>query len=86
MRPLRKPATHLGILNDQVAWGKDESNKRGREEHLDDGNVSIVAAEDLGEWIRVKDAKTFRGAWKARNILAKREDVEDAHAGFKAGR
>ena len=38
---------------------EDEGDERSREEHLDDANVSVIAAEDAGEGICVEDAKTF---------------------------
>jgi hypothetical protein len=41
---------------------QDQSDKRGREEHFDDGDIAIVAAEDLGEGVGMIDSKAFRGA------------------------
>lgn len=47
----------LCVLDDEVAWREDEGDKGGREEHLDDGNVAIVGAEDLGEGIGMVDSE-----------------------------
>lgn len=46
--------------------GEDKGNKRCREEHLDDGDITIVAAENSREGIGVVDAEAFGGAWSAR--------------------
>lgn len=41
---------------------QDQGDKRGGEEHFDDGDIAIVAAEYLGEGIGMIDSKAFRGA------------------------
>ena len=52
-----------------MSWGQDEGDKGCREEHLDDGDVAIIAAEDLGEGIGVIDAETLGGAFSVRAAL-----------------
>lgn len=49
----------LRVLYDQVPRREDEGDERGREEHLDDANVAVIAAEDAGEGIGVKDAEAL---------------------------
>ena len=44
-----------------MSWGQDQGDKGGREEHLDDCDVAIVAAEDSRKWICMVDAEAFRG-------------------------
>lgn len=41
--------------------GEDQGDEGGGKEHFDDGDIAIVAAEDLGEGIGMIDAETFRG-------------------------
>lgn len=41
---------------------QDQSDERGGEEHFDDGDISVVAAEDLGERVCMVDSEAFRGA------------------------
>lgn len=54
-----------------MARGQDKSDKGGREEHLNDRDVAIVAAEDLGEGIGVVDAEAFRGTcWSGDGLAA----------------
>ncbi len=49
-----------------MARGEDEGDEGGGEEHLDDGNVTIFAAEDLGEGVGVVDAEALGCAWSCR--------------------
>jgi hypothetical protein len=45
-----------------MSRGQDQSDKRGGEEHLDDGDIPIIAAEDLGEGVGMIDSKSFGSA------------------------
>lgn len=56
--------TYLCVLYYQVTWGEDEGDERGGEEHLDNGDVAVIAAEYSGEGIGVIDAKALGGACK----------------------
>jgi hypothetical protein len=64
----RRPETgafpHLGILYNEPAGREDEGDQGGREEHLDNGDISVVAAEDLGEGVAVVYSKALGGAWR----------------------
>lgn len=42
---------HLCVLDDQMPRRQDQGDQGCGEQHLDDGNIAIVAAEDLGEGI-----------------------------------
>ncbi len=53
----------LCVLDDQVAGRKNEGNEGGGEEHLDDGDVAIVAAKYLGKRVGVVDAEALRRAF-----------------------
>lgn len=55
----KEEAKDLCILDDEMAGGENESNEGGREEHLNDRDIAIVAAEDLGEGIGVVNAEAF---------------------------
>lgn len=46
-----------------MARGEDEGDEGSREEHLDDGDVAIIAAKYLGERVGVVDAETLGGAY-----------------------
>lgn len=38
---------------------EDEGDEGGGEEHLDDGNVAVIATEYLGKWVGMVDAKAL---------------------------
>lgn len=65
--PPRLP--YLCILDYKMSRGEDESDQRGGEEHLDDGNIPVITAKDLGERVGVVDAEALGGAWRARRGL-----------------
>lgn len=44
---------------------QDKCDEGCREQHLDDGNVTIIAAEDSRKWICVVDTKAFGSAYRA---------------------
>lgn len=44
--------------------GKNECYQGRGKEHLDNGNVSLIAAKYLGEWVGVVDSKALRGSLK----------------------
>jgi hypothetical protein len=44
---------------------QDKSDEGCREQHLDDGNVTIITAEDSRERICVVDTKAFGCAYRA---------------------
>ena len=48
---------YLGVLYYQMARGQDQGDEGGGEEHLDDGDVPVIAAEYLGEGVGVVDAE-----------------------------
>jgi len=45
-----------------MSRGQDESNEGSREEHLDNGDITVIAAEDLGEGLGMVDTKALGGA------------------------
>lgn len=45
-----------------MAGRKNQGDQRGREQHFDNRNVSVIAAEYPGERVRVIDAEAFGGA------------------------
>lgn len=53
---------YLCILDDKVSRGIDQSHQRGREQHLDNGDIAIVTRKDLGERIRMVDPEASRRA------------------------
>lgn len=53
---------HFGVLYYQVAGRADDGDQRSGEEHLDEGDISFVAVEDLGEGVGVVDAEALAGA------------------------
>lgn len=58
----RKGPKHLGVLDDEMSGRQDQSDQGGGEEHLDDGDIAVVATEDLGEGVGMVDSEAFRGA------------------------
>lgn len=42
-----------------MSGGEDEGDKGGGEKHLDDGDVTVITAEYLGEGVGVVDAEAF---------------------------
>ena len=60
-----------------MSRGEDECNEGGGEEHLDNSDVAIVAAEYPGEGIGVVDAKALRGTdSQAAVVLVEGDEVE----------
>lgn len=53
--------SHLCVLYYEVARGEGEGDEGGGEEHLDDGRVALIAAEDAGEGVGVVDAEALGG-------------------------
>ena len=51
-----------------MSRGEDESDKRGGEEHLDDGDVAIIAAEYLRERVGMIDAESLGGTLRGPSI------------------
>lgn len=49
-----------------MAGREDESDERCREEHLDDGDVAVIAAEDSRERVCVVDSKALGCACQTR--------------------
>lgn len=49
-----------------MARREDESDERRREEHLDDGDITVIAAEDAREWVCVVDSEALCGACQTR--------------------
>jgi hypothetical protein len=45
-----------------MAGRKNQGDQRGRKQHFDNRNVSVIAAEYSGERVRVIDAEAFGGA------------------------
>lgn len=72
--------SHLCILDDEVAGGEDQGDQRGREEHLDDGDIAVIAAEDLGEGVGVVYTESARGACRTK-ALADRSGAARARRG-----
>lgn len=69
-----------------MAGREDEGDKRSREEHLDDGNVAVIAAEYSREWIGVIDSKALGCSnGQAAVILIEGNKVE-CRIGHGAGR
>lgn len=50
----------LRVLDYQVPWGEDKGDEGCGEEHLDDGDVSVVGAEDFGKRIGMVNAEASR--------------------------
>lgn len=48
-----------------MARREDEGDEGGGEQHLDDGHIAIIAAEDLGKGIGMVDAEALGGAYHA---------------------
>jgi hypothetical protein len=55
---------YLGVLNDKVPRRQYEGYQRGREKHLNDSNIVIVASEVHLEWIRMVETESSRGTWR----------------------
>lgn len=53
-----------------MARRKNESDEGGREQHLDNSNVAIVAAEDSRERIGMVDTKALGGTYEEEAQLA----------------
>jgi hypothetical protein len=47
-----------------MAGRKNQGDQRGRKQHFDNRNVSVIATEYSGERVRVIDAEAFGGAWR----------------------
>lgn len=47
-----------------MAGRENQGDQRGRKQHFDNRNISIIAAEYTRERVRVIDAEAFGGAWK----------------------
>lgn len=58
----RRGPKHLGVLDDKMSRRQDQSDEGGGKEHFDNGDIAVVAAEDLGEGICMIDSEAFRGA------------------------
>lgn len=60
-----------------MARRKNESDEGGREQHLDNSNVAIVAAEDSRERIGMVDAKALGGTnSKTAVVLIESDEIE----------
>lgn len=75
---LANNGTTLGVLDDEVAGREDEGDEGGREEHLDDGDVAIVAAEYPGERVGMVDAEALRGTYCMGGGLAVYDSLAEA--------
>lgn len=53
------PWADLRILYDQVSWGQYQGDEGRRKEHLNDCNVSVVAAEDARKRVGVVDSEAL---------------------------
>jgi hypothetical protein len=53
-----------------MARRKNESDEGGREQHLDNSNIAIVAAEDSRERIGMVDAEALRSTYEEETQLA----------------
>lgn len=51
--------TYLCVLDDEMARREYQGDKRCREEHFDNRDVAVIAAEYPRERIRVVDAEAF---------------------------
>ena len=51
--------TYLCVLDDEMARREDQGDERCREEHFDNGDIAVIAAEYSRKWIRVVDAEAF---------------------------
>ena len=72
--------SNLCILDDQMPRRQYEGNQRGRKQHLDDCDISIVAAEYFGEWVRVVYSEAFRSAdCETSIVLVERHKVHLRH-------
>lgn len=49
----------LGILDNQVTGREDQGDQGGREEHLNDGYVPVIATKDSRKGISVIDSETL---------------------------
>lgn len=58
----RRGAAHLCILDDEMPGRQDQGNEGGGKEHLNDGDIAIVAAEYLGERVGMIYAEASGGA------------------------
>jgi hypothetical protein len=55
-----------------MSWRENKSDERGREEHLNDGNITVIAAEYSGKGIGMVNSEAFGGACgRGRKRLAK---------------
>lgn len=53
---------YLRILDNEMSRGEYERNQRRREQHLNEGHISIIAAEYLRERIGVMYTESPRSA------------------------
>lgn len=51
-----------------MAGRKNQGDQRGREQHFDNRNVPVIAAEYSGERVCVIDAETFGGACRQKQM------------------
>lgn len=74
--------TDLGVLDDEVARRYDQCDKRGREEHFNEGHIGLLGGEDSGEWIGMVDAKALGGTDSDTAVVlveSNEVDVGDSH-------
>lgn len=61
---------HFCVLDDEVSRRKHKGNEGSREKHLNDRDIAIIAAKDLGKRVGVVDTKALGGAWQTRMLTA----------------
>ena len=52
-----------------MAWGKNQCDERGREKHLNHGNVPIIAAKDPVEGISMVNSEAFGSTWHEKSVI-----------------
>lgn len=60
----------------------NQCDKRGREEHFNEGHIGLLGGEDSGEWIGVVDAEALGGTDSDTAVVlveSNEVDVGDSH-------